>query len=183
MLGRDRQGRGLGIGACFLRRAGGRRHRQPARPASRGQGARLRARHRPNPTHAIDRHPNGPGFFTALKKSGLKAQSDRRDDRRPGAITAGLIHVFAGVPCRRSLGVLGRAVTNTPSLGAAQQVLRDMGLPAARRRLIGPRSCRRLSVRHRRQFDDDGGAQSVFRVDPEHAKEFEAKRCRRSPRG
>jgi putative transport protein len=119
----------------------------------------------------------GPGFFTALKKSGLKLNLIAATIVVSGAITAGLIHVFAGVPLPAILGVLSGAVTNTPSLGAAQQVLRDMGLPGSDVGLTG------LGYAVAYPFGIVGilltmmAVRSVFRVDPERvAKEFEAKR-------
>ncbi|MER2607040.1 MAG: putative transporter [Siculibacillus sp.] len=73
----------------------------------------------------------GPGFFTALKKSGLKLNMIAASLVIMGAATAGLIHVFAGVPLTAVLGIMSGAVTNTPSLGAGQQVLHDMGIAGA----------------------------------------------------
>lgn len=71
----------------------------------------------------------GPGFFTALKRTGLKLNLIAASIVVGGAITAAFVHLFAGVPLPAVLGILSGAVTNTPSLGAAQQVLSDMGVP------------------------------------------------------
>ena len=118
----------------------------------------------------------GPGFFTALKKSGLRLNLIAASIVIAGAATAGLIHVAAGVPLPAILGVLSGAVTNTPSLGAAQQVLGDMGMP---------RDQTGLGYAVAYPFGIVGilltmmTVRRVFRVDPERAaKEFEARRRR-----
>ena len=95
----------------------------------------------------------GPGFFAALKQSGLKLNLIAATIVVSGAAVAALIHVFAQVPLPAVLGIMSGAVTNTPSLGAGQQVLADMGLPADQIGLTGlgyavafisaPPSCRR----------------------------------------
>lgn len=116
----------------------------------------------------------GPGFFTALKKSGLRLNLIAASIVVTGALTAGLIHVFGGVPLPAILGVLSGAVTNTPSLGAAQQVLTDLGLP---------RDQTGLGYAVAYPFGIVGIlltmmlVRRVFRIDPERAaKEFEARR-------
>ncbi|MCE1236970.1 MAG: putative transporter [Hyphomicrobiales bacterium] len=121
----------------------------------------------------------GPGFFTALKKAGLKLNLIAASIVVGGAATAALIHLFAHVPLPAMLGVLSGATTNTPSLGAAQQVLRDMGLPGSQVGLTG------LGYAVAYPFGIVGilltmtAVRTVFRIDPEHAaREFEARRRR-----
>jgi putative transport protein len=116
----------------------------------------------------------GPGFFTALKKSGLRLNLIAASIVVFGATTAAIIHVFAGVPLPAILGILSGAVTNTPSLGAAQQVLGDLGMP---------RDQTGLGYAVAYPFGIIGilitmiTVRRIFRVDPERAaKEFEARR-------
>lgn len=119
----------------------------------------------------------GPGFFTALKKSGLKLNLLAASIVVLGGVTAGLIHVFGHVPLPAMLGVLSGAVTNTPSLGASQQVLRDLGLPGSEVGQTG------LGYAVAYPFGIVGilltmvAVRTFFRIDPERAaKEFEARR-------
>lgn len=119
----------------------------------------------------------GPGFFTALKKSGLKLNLIAASIVITGAATAALIHVFGGVPLPAILGVLSGAVTNTPSLGAAQQVLADLGLPKTETALTG------MGYAVAYPFGIIGilvtmlTIRSVFRIDPDRAaREFELRR-------
>ncbi len=121
----------------------------------------------------------GPGFFTALKKSGLKLNLIAAGLVVMGAVTAAFIHVVFHVPLPAVLGIMSGAVTNTPSLGAAQQVLNDMHLPAEQVSLTG------LGYAVAYPFGIIGilitmlTVRGAFRIDPVvAAKEFEEKRKR-----
>jgi len=72
----------------------------------------------------------GPGFFAALKRSGLTLNLLAASLVILGVLTAGAIHLIAGVPLPAVLGIFSGAVTNTPSLGAAQQILQEVGASA-----------------------------------------------------
>ncbi len=69
----------------------------------------------------------GPGFFSALKRSGLALNLLAAGLVVMGVLTAVAIHLGAGLPLPVVLGLFSGAVTNTPSLGAAQQVLKEVG--------------------------------------------------------
>lgn len=69
----------------------------------------------------------GPGFFSSLRRSGL-----RLNLLAAGTVVAGSLLLIAmvrlfGVPGAAAVGLLAGATTNTPSLAAAQSVLRDAG--------------------------------------------------------
>jgi putative transport protein len=69
----------------------------------------------------------GPGFFSALKRSGLALNLLASGLVVMGVLTAVAIHLGADLPLPVVLGLFSGAVTNTPSLGAAQQVLKEVG--------------------------------------------------------
>ena len=69
----------------------------------------------------------GPGFFSALKRSGLALNLLAVGLVVMGVLTAVAIHLGFGLPLPVVLGLFSGAVTNTPSLGAAQQVLKEVG--------------------------------------------------------
>lgn len=74
----------------------------------------------------------GPGFFAALKRSGLALNGMAAGMVVLSALVAAAIHVGFGVPLPVTLGLMSGATTNTPSLGAATQMLKEMGAePAA----------------------------------------------------
>ncbi|OYD86313.1 putative transporter [Azospirillum brasilense] len=73
----------------------------------------------------------GPGFFAALKKSGLTLNLLAAALVGLGVLVAVAIHEIGGVPLPAVLGIFSGAVTNTPSLGAAQEMLREVGAAAA----------------------------------------------------
>lgn len=74
----------------------------------------------------------GPAFFSALKRQGAGLNGLAAAIVALGAGTAAAIHLLAGVPLEAVLGIFSGAVTNTPSLAAAQQVLQEVGAtPAA----------------------------------------------------
>jgi len=119
----------------------------------------------------------GPGFFTALKRAGLKLNLIAASIVVGGAATAAAVHLYAHVPLPAVLGVLAGATTNTPSLGAAQQVLGDMGVAGDAIGLVG------LGYAVAYPFGIVGilitvmTIRALFRVDPaQAAADFEAKR-------
>ena len=69
----------------------------------------------------------GPGFFSALKRSGLALNLLAVGMVVMSVMIAVAIHLGAGLPLPVVLGLFSGAVTNTPSLGAAQQVLKEVG--------------------------------------------------------
>ncbi len=73
----------------------------------------------------------GPGFFAALKRSGLTLNLLAVALVAGGVMVAVILHKGLGLPLPAVLGLLSGAVTNTPSLGAAQQILAEVGAPAA----------------------------------------------------
>lgn len=72
----------------------------------------------------------GPGFFESLKKSGLKLNLLASSIVLLGAAIALALGFALGLPLSATLGLFSGAVTNTPSLAAAQQVLGELGLSA-----------------------------------------------------
>lgn len=69
----------------------------------------------------------GPAFFASLRKSGLRLNLLASLIVLLGAIIVVFFHKFMGVPLSEILGVYSGAVTNTPSLGAGQQILSELG--------------------------------------------------------
>ncbi|CAM3817762.1 putative transporter [Xenorhabdus thuongxuanensis] len=69
----------------------------------------------------------GPGFFSSLRVSGLKLNGFAVLIVIIGGLVAAIIHKLFGIPLPIILGVFSGAVTNTPSLGAGQQILADLG--------------------------------------------------------
>ncbi|WP_273402540.1 putative transporter [Actinobacillus porcinus] len=70
----------------------------------------------------------GPGFFSSLRKSGLKFNGFAVLVVLLGSVIVALLHKFADVPLDVILGIYSGAVTNTPSLGAGQQILAELGM-------------------------------------------------------
>ena len=68
----------------------------------------------------------GPGFFSSLRRSGLKLNGFAFLIVLLGGITVVFIHKLANVPLDIILGIYSGAVTNTPSLGAGQQILSEL---------------------------------------------------------
>ncbi|QNS15089.1 putative transporter [Mannheimia bovis] len=68
----------------------------------------------------------GPGFFASLKHSGLKLNGFAVLIVLLSGVLVVLIHKLFGVPLPVILGIFSGAVTNTPSLGAGQQVLAEL---------------------------------------------------------
>ena len=73
----------------------------------------------------------GPRFFSAFKKDGLALNLLAAFIVVGGVAVACLIHFFTGTSPAAVVGLLCGAVTNTPSLGAAQQILAEQGASAA----------------------------------------------------
>jgi putative transport protein len=69
----------------------------------------------------------GPRFFSSFKNIGLKLNFLALIVVFAGYGIALCFHFFAGVPSEVITGIMCGAVTNTPGLGAAQQVLADKG--------------------------------------------------------
>lgn len=69
----------------------------------------------------------GPGFFQALKRSGLALNGMAAGMVVLSALVAAAIHMGLGVPLPVTLGLLSGATTNTPSLGAVTQMLSEVG--------------------------------------------------------
>lgn len=69
----------------------------------------------------------GPGFFASLRQSGLKLNAFAVMIVGISGILAILLHKIFDVPLPVILGIFSGAVTNTPSLGAGQQILTELG--------------------------------------------------------
>ena len=70
----------------------------------------------------------GPGFFASLRKSGLALNGLGLLIVVLGALVTILIYKLAEIPLDVVLGIYSGAVTNTPSLGAGQQILSELGM-------------------------------------------------------
>ncbi|AUI65437.1 MULTISPECIES: putative transporter [Glaesserella] len=69
----------------------------------------------------------GPGFFASLRQSGLKLNAFALMIVGLSGVLVILLHKFFNVPLPVILGIFSGAVTNTPSLGAGQQILAELG--------------------------------------------------------
>lgn len=67
----------------------------------------------------------GPGFFASFRKQGVTLNLLAAAIVFLGVGVALAIHYFAGLPVAVIAGLLAGAVTNTPSLGAAQQAITE----------------------------------------------------------
>lgn len=72
----------------------------------------------------------GPGFFAAMRTTGLRLNALSVSVAFLGAIVAVIAGAFAHLPMSVMLGILSGAVTNTPSLAATQQVLNKLHFSA-----------------------------------------------------
>lgn len=70
----------------------------------------------------------GPGFFSSLRVSGLKLNAFAIGIILLGSMITTSIYYLFNVPLPIILGIFSGAVTNTPSLGAGQQILTDLDL-------------------------------------------------------
>ncbi|HAZ3866672.1 TPA: putative transporter [Escherichia coli] len=73
----------------------------------------------------------GPGFFASLRVSGLRLNLFAVLIVIIGGLVTAILHKLFDIPLPVVLGIFSGAVTNTPALGAGQQILRDMGTPMA----------------------------------------------------
>ncbi len=71
----------------------------------------------------------GPRFFNSFRSEGLKLNIFASSIVLGGFAIAYLFFRFGGVSSTVITGIMSGAVTNTPGLGAAQQVLTDYGKP------------------------------------------------------
>ena len=71
----------------------------------------------------------GPGFFALLRVSGLRLNLFAVLIVIIGGLVTAILHKLFDIPLPVVLGIFSGAVTNTPALGAGQQILRDLGTP------------------------------------------------------
>ncbi|EGJ7442829.1 putative transporter [Escherichia coli] len=71
----------------------------------------------------------GPGFFASLRVSGLRLNLFAVLIVIIGGLVTAILHKLFDIPLPIVLGIFSGAVTNTPALGAGQQILRDLGTP------------------------------------------------------
>lgn len=79
----------------------------------------------------------GPGFFASLRSSGMRLNAFAALLVLIGCIVAAVIHKLFDVPLPIILGIFSGAVTNTPSLGAGQQIMGELGASADALELTG----------------------------------------------
>lgn len=72
----------------------------------------------------------GPGFFSSFRTGGLKLNMLGLGLVLAGTVTAIALSYILAIPMTDMVGILSGATTNTPSLGAAQQAINQLGLPA-----------------------------------------------------
>lgn len=72
----------------------------------------------------------GPGFFSSLRKGGLELNLLGLGLVILGTLTAIALSIGLDIPMYDMVGILSGATTNTPSLGAAQQALSQLGISA-----------------------------------------------------
>lgn len=72
----------------------------------------------------------GPGFFSSFRSGGIRLNMISLALIAVGSATAVGLAYAVGMPMSDMVGVLCGATTNTPALGAAQQALQQLGLPA-----------------------------------------------------
>lgn len=72
----------------------------------------------------------GPGFFSSLRSSGLRLNGFAALLVLMGCAVAAGLNKLLDVPLPVVLGIFSGAVTNTPSLGAGQQILTEVGASA-----------------------------------------------------
>ncbi|HDU1560839.1 TPA: putative transporter [Klebsiella pneumoniae] len=71
----------------------------------------------------------GPGFFASLRVSGLRLNLFAILIVILGGLVTAVLHKLFNITLPVVLGIFSGAVTNTPALGAGQQILRDLGVP------------------------------------------------------
>lgn len=72
----------------------------------------------------------GPGFFSSFRKGGVKLNMLGLGTVILGTLTAIGLSIALDISMADMVGILSGATTNTPSLGAAQQTLQQLGLSA-----------------------------------------------------
>lgn len=72
----------------------------------------------------------GPGFFSSFRTGGIKLNMLGLGLVLAGTATAIALSYLLAIPMTDMVGILSGATTNTPSLGAAQQAINQLGLPA-----------------------------------------------------
>ncbi|PWC39935.1 transporter [Azospirillum sp. TSO35-2] len=119
----------------------------------------------------------GPGFFAALRRSGLALNALALLMVVSSILLTALLVSSGVVSLGSSLGVFAGAVTNAPALAATQQVLKEVGADAAVMALPG------LAFAVTYPFGIAGNllamaaVRILFRIDPEEeAERFEASR-------
>lgn len=73
----------------------------------------------------------GPAFFSSLRQSGLKLNAFALLIVALSGLLVIIIHKLFNVPLPVILGIFSGAITNTPSLGAGQQILAELGAETA----------------------------------------------------
>lgn len=79
----------------------------------------------------------GPGFFASLRVSGLRLNLFAILIVLLGGLVTAILHKLFAIPLPVVLGIFSGAVTNTPALGAGQQILRDLGLSTEQLDVMG----------------------------------------------
>jgi putative transport protein len=69
----------------------------------------------------------GPGFFTSLRSSGMRLNGFATLLVLLSCIVTAVLYKLFDVPLPIILGIFSGAVTNTPSLGAGQQIMGELG--------------------------------------------------------
>lgn len=72
----------------------------------------------------------GPGFFSSFRTGGVRLNLLGLGLVLAGTATAIALSYILSIPMTDMVGILSGATTNTPSLGAAQQAINQLGLPA-----------------------------------------------------
>ncbi|MCP9612627.1 putative transporter [Coprobacter tertius] len=72
----------------------------------------------------------GPGFFSLFRKGGISLNLLALGVVFLGTLMTVVFHLTTEVSLPDMVGILCGATTNTPALGAAQQTLKQMGMPA-----------------------------------------------------
>jgi AspT/YidE/YbjL antiporter-like protein len=73
----------------------------------------------------------GPGFFSSFRRGGVKLNMLGMGVVLLGTLMAVAFTYTLNVPMADMVGILAGATTNTPSLGAAQQTLQQLGQPVS----------------------------------------------------
>lgn len=72
----------------------------------------------------------GPGFFSSFRQGGIKLNMLGLGLVLAGTAVAIALSYAMSIPMTDMVGILSGATTNTPSLGAAQQAISQLGLPS-----------------------------------------------------